>query len=166
MKLILALVFLLLTIEQVASQNSRNPNVGKKPKEQQYPNVEKSFYNHTNSNKAIAQSKPYLGINFSTGLAPFKHPDFSPKVQFDYSIKNQPLTYNYLDSLHWPAHNSPSFYGGFGLEVGMTRGFYGEFNINVVKHHKYEAIGMLNLALGYNQVISENLYLRASLAVS
>ncbi len=166
MKLIRVLMFLLLSVQQAASQNLFNTNVRGKPKEQQYTNKEKSFYNHPSSNKAVAQSIPYCSLNFTAGQAPFKHSDFSPKVQFDYSLRNRPLTYNYLDSLHWPAHNNPSFYGGFGLEFGMTRGFYGEFDISIVTFHKYTSIIMLNLAAGYNQVISENLYLRASLAVS
>ena len=141
MKLILTTVFLLLTIVQVSSQNSPNAH-------------------------AIAKSKPYFSANFSMGQAPFNHPDFSPKVQFDYSVKNQPLTYNYLDSLHWPAHSSPFIYGGIGVEFGMIRGFYVEFNINIAANNKHTFIGGVYLAPGYNQVISKNLYLRGSLAVS
>ena len=141
MKLILTIVFLLLTIVQVSSQNSPNAH-------------------------AIAKTKPYFSANFSMGQAPFNHPDFSPKVQFDYRVKNQPLTYNYLDSLHWPAHSSPFIYGGIGLEFGMTRGFYVEFNINIAANNKHTFIGGVYLAPGYSQVISKNLYLRGSLAVS
>src|SRR5258708_7042256 len=143
MKLILTLVFLLLSIQHVVSQNSyipQNQNAGKNPKEQQSADKERPFYNLSNNKKSLVQNNTYWGINFGTGQTAFKNLDFSPKVQFDYSINNQPVTYNYLDSLHWPAHNNHRLYFGLGFEGGMTKGVYGIINFSFFKYYNNQGV--------------------------